>query len=85
MFTKTLISAAALCAGALLQSGCGEGSANPVGSMLQQQGQQETLDTQQLLAMAQVTSETTDPKSVGAGALTVADLNDQTSDPLPVG
>jgi hypothetical protein len=84
MLNKTLIGAAALCAGALLQSGCGDSASNSSGSMSQPQGRQP-LDTQQLLAMAQVTSETADPQAVGAGALMVADLNDETSDPLPVG
>jgi hypothetical protein len=85
MLTKTLIGAAALCTGALLQSGCAGESANPSGSMPQHQGQPQALDTAQLLAMAQAPSETADPETVGAGALTVADLNDETSDPLPVG
>ncbi len=76
---------AALCSGALLQSGCGERSANPSGSILQQPAQAEVLDTQQLLVMAQVTSETADPKPVGPGALSVAYPNHQTSDPIPVG
>jgi hypothetical protein len=47
--------------------------------------QTDMLDTQQVLAVAEVPSETTDPKSVGAGAWMVADAEDQTSDPVPVG
>jgi hypothetical protein len=43
------------------------------------------LDTQQVLAVAQAPSETTDPKPVGTGAWMVADAEDQTSDPVPVG
>ena len=85
MFNRTLINAAALCTGALLISACGDGSSGPSGSMPVVQKQVPPVDTQQLLAMARVTSESGDPASVGKGALMVADTDDETSDPLPVG
>jgi hypothetical protein len=43
------------------------------------------LDTQQVLALADVQSDTSDPKPVGVGAWMVADADDETSDPVPVG
>jgi hypothetical protein len=86
MLTRTLIGTSAVGTAALLLSGCGGGSSGSGGSMpVAQQQQAQPVDTQQLLAMAQVTSETTDPKPVGNGALMVADADDQTSDPIPVG
>ncbi len=88
MLTRTLIGATTLWTAALLLPGCdggprGSNSSMPV--MGQPQPQTQQVDTQQLLAMAQVTSETTDPKPVGNGALMVADADDQTSEPVPVG
>jgi hypothetical protein len=47
--------------------------------------QTEMLDTEQVLAVAEVPSETADPKPVGTGAWMVADAEDETSDPVPVG
>jgi hypothetical protein len=95
MLTRTVIGAIALCTAGLLLFGCGGGSGSamsPGGSMspgtsmpVVQASQGQAIDTQQLLAMAQVTSETTDPKPVGHGALLVADADDQTSEPIPVG
>jgi hypothetical protein len=88
MLTRTLIGTSALWTAALLLSGCGGGAGGSSGSMPvmgQPQPQTQQVDTEQLLAMAQVASETTDPKPVGNGALMVADADDQTSDPIPVG
>ncbi|MFI4914867.1 MAG: hypothetical protein ACHQAR_06725 [Steroidobacterales bacterium] len=85
MFTRTLNGTAALCTGALLLSACGDGSSGSSGSMPVVQTQVAPVDTQQLLAMARVTSESSDAALVGKGALMVADDSDETSDPLPVG
>jgi hypothetical protein len=89
MLTRTVIDTTALCTAALLLFGCGGGSSGSMSSgtsmPVAQQPQAQAVDTQQLLAMAQVTSETTDPKPVGNGALLVADADDQTSEPIPVG
>jgi hypothetical protein len=89
MLNRTVIGAIALCTAGLLLFGCGGGSSgsmSPGTSMpVVQPSQGQAIDTQQLLAMAQVTSETTDPKPVGHGALLVADADDQTSEPIPVG
>jgi hypothetical protein len=95
MLSRTVIGTTALSTAALLLFGCGGGSGGPMtssGSMssgtsmpVLQQSQAQAVDTQQLLAMAQVTSETTDPKPVGNGALLVTDADDQTSEPIPVG
>lgn len=91
--TKTLIMGAALGAGVLELAACGgsgvamQGSPTSAASTTTAPvtSQTEMLDTQQVLAVAQAPSETTDPKSVGAGAWMVADAEDETSDPLPVG
>jgi hypothetical protein len=95
MLKRTVMGSTAFAAAALLLCGCGGGSGGPLGSggstsattsvPVAQPMQAQALDTQQLLAMAEVTSETADPKAVGAGALMVADADDQTSDPIPVG
>jgi len=95
---KTVILGAALCAATLLElAACGGSSdvamqsasastttatATPPATVTPQT---EMLDTQQVLAVAEVQSETTDPKSVGTGAWMVADAEDETSDPVPVG
>jgi hypothetical protein len=95
MLTRTVMSSTALGTAALLLCGCGGGSGASMGAggstsastsvPAVQPMQAQAVDTQQLLAMAQVTSETADPKAVGQGALMVADADDQTSDPIPVG
>ncbi len=95
MLSRTVMGTTALGTAALLLFGCGGGSGGAMsssGSMnsgpsmpVLQPSQAQALDTQQLLAMAQVTSETTDPRPVGHGALRVADADDQTSEPIPVG
>ncbi len=46
--------------------------------------QAETLDTTQVKALAVVTSETTDPVSVNAGAVAITPMGDQSSDPMPM-
>jgi len=93
--TKTLIMGAALGAGVLELAACGgsgvamQGSPTSAASTTTTTApvtsQTEMLDTQQVLAVAQAPSETTDPKPVGTGAWMVADAEDQTSDPVPVG
>ena len=89
MLSRAVMGTTALCTAALLLFGCGGGSGGSMSSgssmPVLQQSQAQAVDTQQLLAMAQVTSETTDPKPVGNGALLVADAQDQTSEPIPVG
>jgi hypothetical protein len=82
MNIKKGLSASALGTGILLLHGCGEGSS---GSMATAQPQIQMLDTQQVLVLARVTSETSDPTVVGSGGLMVADADDNTSDPVPVG
>jgi hypothetical protein len=83
MNNRTLLSAAALLTAMLLLPGCGGEDGGPVPSN-QAQSQPQTLDTAQLLAVAQVASEVTDPATVDHGALVLADENDETSDPMPV-
>jgi hypothetical protein len=95
MLKRTVISTTTLGTAVLLLCGCGGGSGGSMGTagstssttsmLVVQPVQAQGVDTQQLLAMAQVTSETADPKAVGTGALMVADIGDQTSDPIPVG
>jgi hypothetical protein len=92
--TKTLIMGAALGAGVLELAACGgsgvamqssPASAASTTTPAPVAAQTDMLDTQQVLAVAEVPSETTDPKPVGTGAWMVADAEDQTSDPVPVG
>jgi hypothetical protein len=82
MNIKTALGAAALGMGILLLYGCGENSS---GSMAAVQPQIQMLDTQEILGLARVTSETSDPAVVGRGGVMVADADDNTSDPVPVG
>jgi hypothetical protein len=82
MNITTGLSAAALGTGILLLYGCGESSS---GSVATTQPQNQVLDTQQVLALARVTSETSEPTAVGSGGLMVADADDNASDPVPVG
>jgi hypothetical protein len=84
MFNKTLTGPAVFWTAALL-SGCGGGGAGGSLPPVVSQPQGQLVDTQQLLVMARVTEDTSDPKAVGAKALMVADADDATSDPLPVG
>jgi len=89
--TKTVILGAALCAATLELAACGGSS--DVGMQSSSTStppatstpQTEVLDTQQVLALAQVQSETSDPKPVGVGAWVVAGADDETADPIPVG
>jgi hypothetical protein len=86
MVNKTLIGAAVPWTAALLLSGCGGGGGGAGGSMpVVSQPQGQLVDTQQVLGMARVPSDTGDPKVVGAQGLMVADADDETSAPLPVG
>jgi hypothetical protein len=71
---------ATILATALLLAGCGGHEAAGPGAAAPQ-----TLDTAQVLTLAQAPSENTDPLPVDGGALVVADANDETSDPIPVG
>jgi len=85
MVNKTLIGAAVPWTAALLLSGCGGGGGAGGSMPVVSQPQGQLVDTQQLLGMARVPSDTGDPKVVGAQGLMVADADDGTSDPLPVG
>ena len=81
MKRKLIGSTLGLLTGAALLSGCGSDS-TPAASVMPAQPQ--TLDTAQVLAMAHEPSETADPLPVVDGAVTIADANDETSDPAPV-
>ncbi|HXN10804.1 MAG TPA: hypothetical protein VN859_06135 [Steroidobacteraceae bacterium] len=83
MYTRTLLRASAILGGTLLAAGCGSDAMGPAASGLTQQSQ--TLDAAQVLSVAQVPTESADPTAVDGGALVVADAEDQTSDPMPVG
>ena len=85
MFKKTLIGSTVLWTAALLLSGCGGGGTGGSMPPVVSQPQGQLVDTQQLLMIARVSEDTSDPKAVSAKALMVADANDDTSDPLPVG
>lgn len=82
MRTTTLLASGALLASALLASGCGDEMAGPTAPSA---SDAQTLDTAQVLSVAQAPTENTDPMPVDNGALIVADADDQTSDPMPVG
>ena len=78
MNTKILLGGLALTASALLFGCSGEGS-HPAMAPTSQ-----SLDTQQVLDMAQIASETSDPVPVVTGALVVTPADDQTSDPIAI-
>jgi PBP1b-binding outer membrane lipoprotein LpoB len=77
-----LIGSGTILAAALWLAGCGDEAAGPAAASATSS---QTLDTAQVLNLAQAPSETTDPLPVDAGALVVADANDETADPIPVG
>ena len=83
MYTRTLLRAGAILGGTLLAAGCDSDATGPAASGLTQQSQ--TLDAAQVLSVAQAPTESADPTAVDGGALVVADAEDQTSDPMPVG
>jgi hypothetical protein len=85
MQLSRLTGAAALCAAILQLPGCGGSATGEMPAATVAPLQAQLLDTQQLIAMAENRSETSDPLPVGNGALMLADLDDQTSDPVPVG
>ena len=85
MFKKSLIGSTVLWTAALLLSGCGGGGTSGSMPPVASQPQGQLVDTQQLLVMARVNEDTSDPLAVGAKALMVANAGDDTSDPLPVG
>ena len=85
MFKKTLIGSTVTWTAALLLSGCGGGGSGGSMPPVASQPQPQVVDTQQLLVMARVPSDSSDPQLVGKQALMVADANDEASDPLPVG
>jgi len=79
---RALLGAGAVLTAGVLLAGCGDsakGGAAPGASASQ------TLDTAQILSIAQVPTENTDPLPVDGGALIVADADDETSDPMPIG
>ena len=82
MNLKLLIGALPGLAGSLVLSGCGSGSDQT--AAMSPPPPPQALDTQAVLAIARVPSETSDPLPVGDGALMLADANDETSDPVPV-
>jgi hypothetical protein len=69
----------------MLLPGCGGDDSGAPAATMPPPAQTQVLDTEQLLALAQVQSETADPLPVGPTGTTVADQNDETSDPIPVG
>ena len=83
MNLKRLIGALPGLAGSLVLSGCG-GSGSDQTAAMSPPPPAQVLDTQAVLAVARVPSETSDPLPVGDGALMLADANDETSDPVPV-
>jgi hypothetical protein len=83
MYTRTALRACAILGATLLAAGCGSDMGAPSTAGLAPPPQ--TLDSAQVLSIAQVPTENTDPTAVDAGALVVADADDQTSDPIPVG
>jgi hypothetical protein len=80
---KLLIGALPGLAASLVLSGCG-GSGSDQTAAVSPPPPPQALDTQAVLAIARVPSETSDPLPVGDGALMLADANDETSDPIPV-
>jgi len=82
MNLKLLIGALPGLAASLILSGCGGSGADQTAAMSPPPAQ--ALDTQAVLAIARVPSETSDPLPVGDHALMLADANDETSDPIPV-
>ena len=84
MFNKTLTGSVVVWTAAM-RSGCGGGGAGGSMPRVVSQPPWQLVETQQELARARVTEDTSDPKAVGAKALMVADADDETSDPLPVG
>ncbi len=83
MNAKILIGTLLLTGGVLL-AGCGHDHSNSTTPPVVVQPP-APLSTAQVLAIAQVTSETDDSKPVAGGALTLADVNNETADPIPVG
>jgi hypothetical protein len=79
MKLKYLLAGASLVVG-VLQVGCGGASHSEMGSSTP-----APLSVQQVLQVAQDPSETSDPKPVVDGALALADVDDETSDPVSVG
>lgn len=79
MNSKLLLGALAVL-GTVLIPACGGDSGNSPATTAQPQ----VLDTLAVLAIARAPSETTDPLPVDGGALTLANTNDDTSDPVPV-
>lgn len=79
--TILVLGAAALAACSL--TGCGS-SSEPLSEMTPApQSQAQTLDTAQVLALAQQSSETSTPFQVNDGAVTLTDTS-ETSDPISV-
>jgi septal ring-binding cell division protein DamX len=68
-------------AASLVLSGCGGSGSYQTAAM---SPQPQVLDTQAVLAIARVPSETSDPMPVSDGALMLADANDEASDPVSV-
>ncbi len=83
MNIKTLLGGAGLAALALVLPACGGSDApKPVAQAPTQISNETAVG---ILAMAKVASDASDPLIVGIEAIAPADLNDETSDPIPVG
>jgi ABC-type oligopeptide transport system substrate-binding subunit len=84
MKLKSISLSATVFAACTLLQACGGGShsSTPATPPPVTQGPM-TLDTTQVLAAAQVTSESDDPIAVNDGLVTVAGATDDTSDPAP--
>jgi hypothetical protein len=83
MHTRTLLQAGAILGATLLAAGCGSDVGAP--AMSGSTPLSQTLDAAQVLSVADVPTESADPTAVDDGALQVADADDETSDPMPVG
>ena len=78
--TNLVLGAAALAACGLTACGSHE---QPMSSVIPVMPQSQSLDTAQVLALAQQTSETSTPFQINDGAVTLDDLSD-TSEPINV-
>ena len=83
MRNGTLILAVAGCAAVMLLPGCGGGHSGGTAAM-PPPVQSQVLDTGQLLVIALKPTETADPLTVGPAGTTLADMSDETSDPVAV-
>ncbi len=83
MSYKAILAVAGLAGLAALLPACGGSDAAKPTALAPTQIKMET--SVGILAMAKDASETSDPLIVGTDAIAPADLDDETSDPIPVG